>query len=336
MAETANNNIASEEIQADPKYGQLKPDLVNMLKSYEYDYFREDKPVPFCGLMLFPTRVRDYEAFSSCCGCLTLNKNEDPKGIALSHLDYLVHKMQIKENNEGAQWSYKLQKLFEIIFRIDNGIKCKKCGHVMRYDSQPFIEFKKQLNEYIRHPEQATAENAPRLLCPECQGTEFIEMIKITEDPATKKHSFVVDGHTITNKEFVQLRQIVLYQNYPDYVDDSWVDPEVKRDHDEKMRLEQEKNDLHASIEKKVICLSISTNYKLNDIWDMPIRKFTMALAAVDDLINYKIMKQATMSGFVSLPKGKTVEHWIYKPTKDMYGDSYKSTDEVRNTVSGL
>ncbi len=324
------------EVQADPKYGQLKPDLVSMLKSYDYDYFREDKPVPFCGLLIYPAQVREYEVFSSCCGCLTLNKNDDPKGIALSHLDYLIYKMQIRENGEGAQWSYRLQKLFEIIFHIDNGLKCKKCGHVIRYDDEVFVNFRSQLNEFVKNPKKATEGDVPKLVCPDCQGAEFIEMIKIVQDPTSKKYSFLVDGHAITNKEFTKLRQIVLYQNYPDYVDDSWVDPEVKRDHDEKMRLEQQKNDLHASIEKKVVCLSISTTYHIDDIWGMPIRKFTMALSTVDDLINYKIMKQATMSGFVSLPKGKNVEHWIYKPNKDMYGDSYKSTDEVKSSTSGM
>lgn len=328
--------INENEVQADPKYGQLKPELISMLKNYEYDYFREDKPVPFCGLQIYPAQVRDYEVFSSCCSCLTLNKNEDPKGIALSHLDYLIYKMQIEENDEGRQWSYKLQRLFEIIFRIDNGLKCKKCGHVIKYGDEVFINFRSQLNEFIKNPDKATAENAPQLVCPDCQGTEYIEMIKIVQDQKSKKYSLLVDGHSITNKDFTKLRQIVLYQNYPDYADDSWVDPEVKKDHDEKMRLEQQKNDLHASIEKKVVCLSISTNYNLNDIWGMPIRKFTMALSTVDDLINYKIIKQATMSGFVSMPKGKSVEHWIYKPNKDMYGDSYKSVDEVRSDASGL
>ena len=61
-----------------------------------------------------------------------------------------------------------------------------------------------------------------------------------------------------------------------------------------------------------------------------------MALNIVDDLINYKIMKTAAMSGFVSLPKGQTIEHWIYKEEKDMYGDSYKSKDELDSQVSSL
>lgn len=331
--------VEENEVVADPKYGQLKPDIVEMLRSYEYEYFREDKPVPFCGLYIHPAQVRDYEVFSNCCGCLTLNKNEDPKGITLSHLDYLIYKMQIKENNEGQVWSYKLQKLFEIIFHLRNGLKCKKCGHIIGYGDKEFLDFKDQLvvlAEVLKDPEKAEEATVPSLKCPKCQETDFLEMIKIIQDPVTKKNNLLVDGHVITNKDFVNLRQIVLYQNYPDYVDDSWVDPAIKRDHDERMRLEQKKNDLHASIEKKVICLSVSTNYSLNSIWDMPIRKFTMALSTVDDLINYKIMKQATLSGFVSMPKGKTVEHWIYKPNKDMYGDSYKSTDEIKNSASGL
>ncbi len=67
----------------------------------------------------------------------------------------------------------------------------------------------------------------------------------------------------------------------------------------------------------------------------MPIRKFTMALSTVDDLINYKIMRTAVSSGFVSLPDGKKIEHWIYKPIKDMYGE-YKSMDEATAEANNL
>lgn len=321
----------------DEKYGELPKDIVDKLKEYEFIYFREDQPVPFCGLQVYPATVRDFETFSSCTGCLTLNKNEDPRGIMMSHLDYLIAKTQIQnEENEGRMWSYRIQKLFEIIFHIKNGLKCKKCGHVIAYDSPEFQTFIKQIQELTEHPETASEETAPSLLCPECGGKDFMEMMKFVQDPKTKKYSLLIDGHLIKKDDFALLRQLVLYQNFPDYADDSWVDPEIKKDHDEKMRLQQQQNDVHASIEKKVICLSISTNYRLEDIWGMPIRKFTMALSTVDDLINYKIMKQAVMGGFVQLPKGKSIEHWIYKPNKDMYGDSYKSTDEVQQSASNL
>ena len=36
------------------------------------------------------------------------------------------------------------------------------------------------------------------------------------------------------------------------------------------------------------------------------------------------------MSGFVSWPKDHPIEHWIYKPDKDMFGDvHYKSLDSA-------
>lgn len=82
--------------------------------------------------------------------------------------------------------------------------------------------------------------------------------------------------------------------------------------------------------------MSLNSNYKYEEIFDMTLRKFTIALAMVDDIINYKIMKQASMSGLVSLPKGFKLEHWLYKENKDMYGDAYKDMDALKNDVRNL
>lgn len=316
----------------DKKYGALNKNLADRLRDYESRYFMEDKPVPFCGLHIYPIVVRDFEIFSVCVSCLTLNKNDDPKGVTMSHLDYLISKTQNKDGQKGVSWSFKIHKLFELIFHITNGLKCKNCGCVITYDSEEFTNFIQAAQLSLEDESSPT----PRLLCPHCGGEDFLEMIKIIQDPSTNKYSLLVDGHTITKQDFADLRQIVMFQNFADYFDDSWVDPLVKQDRDEKIKLEQQKNDVHASIEKKVVCLSISTHYKFAEIYDMPIRKFSMALDAVDDLINYKITKQGVTSGFVSLPKGKTIEHWIYKPNKDIYGDSYKSSEEIAESVSNL
>jgi len=317
------------EVEGFDKYKGLPQDIAEEIRGYETTYFKTDKPIPFCGLLIYPVTVEDYEIFSSCSTCLTLKKNEDPKGIVMSHLDYLISKTQ--DPQEGSLWSYKIQKLFEIIFHIKNGLKCKGCGQIIEYSSN---EFKK----FIHDIQEAQQNNTPiqTLQCPGCKGEDFLEMIKIFKDETTNKYSLLIDGHIITKQDFDRLRQIILFQNFPDYQDDSWVDPEVKKDYEERVRLEAQKNDTHATIEKKIVCLSIATNYKFEDIYRMSIRKFTMALATVDDLINYKITRQAMMSGFVSFPKDYKPEHWIYKPDKDMYGDGYKSTDQVHNDMSNL
>ena len=99
--------------------------------------------------------------------------------------------------------------------------------------------------------------------------------------------------------------------------------------------LQQNQGDLRATLEKKVVCLSVATSYPLEYIYGMTMRKFTMALGTADDLINYKIMKTATMSGFIKLEKGQTIEHWIYKKEKDEYG-YLQDVDDVKSRVNNL
>ena len=307
------------------KYKGLKPEIAEEIRGYETSFFREDKPIPFCGLQIYPATLHDYEAFSSCSSCLTLNKNEDPQGIRMSQLEYLISRTQLPED-EGKRWSYRIQKLLEIIFHIQNGIRCSQCGRCIPYISQEFSDFLEQ----VKKASQEDPEQAKLPQCPSCGCDKYDEMIKIIKDEKIKKFSLIVDGHEISKRDFDRLRNIVLFQNFPDYRDESWIDTDVKKDHDAKLELQQKMNNLSATLEKKVVCLSIATHYSFDEIFNMSIRKFTMALATVDDLINYKIMKTAAMSGFVKLEKGQTIEHWIYKENKDMYGD-YKDTDSVHS-----
>lgn len=321
----------------DDRFKGVDPKVAEEIQLYEIQYFREDKPVPFCGLNIYPATVREYEVFSNCASCLTLNKNEDPVGIRMSQLDYLLTKTQLP-GEEGVAWSFKIQKLFEIIFHIKNGLKCNNCGAVLGYDDEIFLNFITKLQE-LKQKEDLTdikEEDIPNLCCPKCGQHEFTEMIKIIQDEKTKKHSLVIDGHQINGSDYNRLRQIVLFQNYPDYRDDSWVDPGLKKDYEERMKLERQKNDVYASVEQKVTCLVISTHFNYEEVYNMSIRRFTSALSTVDDLINYKIMKTAVSSGFISLPEGKTIDHWIYKPQKDMYGDVYRSTEQTMSKVNNL
>ena len=201
--------MADTEIIADPKYGQLRKDIVDLLQKYEVEYFREDKPVPFNGLTIYPAQVRDFEVFSMCTGCLTLNKNETKEGIKMSHLDFLISKLQ-DQSPEGQLWSYKLQRLFEIIFHITNGIKCTKCGEIITYDSPIFIDFIKEFEKFTKETnlEEIDQEKVqpPQLKCPHCEGTDFQEMIKIIPDPSGKGSCLLVDGQQISKQDFNKLR----------------------------------------------------------------------------------------------------------------------------------
>lgn len=323
------------------KFYGLKPEIANEIKVYEAQYFREDKPIPFNNKwMVYPALMHDYETFANSSTCLTLNKNEDPKGIRMNHLEYLLSKTQLP-GEEGVMWLYKIQKLCEICLHVKTGVKCVDCGTVIEYSSDQFKQWVKELQNMQKEQLEKKTDDGkppqvPKLLCPNCGKDKYIETIKIIQDQETNKLKLMVDGQEVTKQDFERLRQIILYQNFPDYQDDSWVDPEIKKDYEERMRLERKQNDVHATLEEKIVCLAVATGFRFQDIYDMSIRKFTMSLQRVDDLINYKIMKQAVSSGFAQLPKGKNIEHWIYKPDRDMYGDAYKSTDDIKGELSKI
>ena len=245
------------------KYKGLKPEIASEIEGYETAYFREDKPIPFVGhLQIYPATMRNYELFSMCTSCLTLNKNEVKEGLRMSNLEFLWYKMQ-QPTEEGKILSYKLQRLLEIIFHIKNGIKCKQCGRVIDYRSVELMQYVKDVAEASEK-----GEPNPQLTCKECGGTEWIDMIKFGLDPDKKKKPVLfVDGQMIKAKDFDRLRQIVLFQNYPDYRDDSWVDPAIKKDYQEKLRIQSIKSgSASATVEEKMVAITINTNYKLEEL----------------------------------------------------------------------
>lgn len=314
------------------KYKGINPNIAKELMAYETTYFRMDEPVPFCGMAIRPATVKDYEIFLDAINCLTFDKNTTLEGLKMSNLDYLL---KMISGEEGPLWSYRLTNLIRICFGVQSGYRCAECGKVYAFGSEEAAAIAKKAEEEAKrfvaeNPQALSGEEGLKALreaaSPKCQEDggilEPTISVKKGEDG---KSQLVVDGHIISANDFNRFRQIVLFQNLPDYRDESWIDPALKKDRQMKLEMERKQNDLHATVEKKVIALHISTNNKIEDIWKMPIRKFSMALSTVDALINYQITKLAYMTGLVTPPKGKSLEHWIYTYDKDMYGDDYKT-----------
>ena len=298
------------------KYQGLEPYIAKEIAFYEDKYFCYDEPVPFCGLLLYPVTLRNYNEFFSVIDCLTLDKNKTPEGIKYNHLDYML--LQTVQKEDGVIWSYKFSRLIELIFHIQNGIKCKDCGNVISYES------------YFKKIEENKDQKDFKLVCNKCSGQNLYELIKFESVNQTTKKKMIIDQHEITSKDYEKLRKIVLFQNLPDYRDDSKVDARLKEDYEEKMRL-QSKNQGKATLEKKIIAVATKTSYKIAELYDMTIRKFSMLLYTLDDVMNYEARKLGMMTGMVSFKEEQ--EHWIYKKEKDMYGDSYVSPEEIKDEL---
>lgn len=282
----------------------LSKALTDELRTLEERYFAFDRPVNFKGrLKLYPVNIEFYNEFLVCSSCCTLNKNDSAEGLTMTHLDYLVSKME--DEKEGPMWSYYFSRLMEMVFHIQNGVQCIDCKRVM-----PFREFAARIKE-----------GEGQCSCPECKGSNFVEVIKYVTNSKTNRKELIIDGVTITSKDFDRLRQIILYQNLPDYKDDSWVNPEVRADYRQKQELlGKEQGTLTATLEKKIVCVASQTSYKIAELYELSIRKFIMLLTAVDDAMTYQASRIGLMTGLVS--SKKPLEHWIYKHEGSLYGEA--------------
>lgn len=288
----------------------LSENIVNELQYLNAKYFQFDEPIPFKqGLTLYPINVKDYEDFLSVSCCLTLNRFEDMRGIGTSNLGYLLIKMSDEKNKEDSErYSRSFIRLCELMFHIKYGVYCKKCGKI--YDYYDFLL--KATNKDF-HCECHTDTN---------EDDEFDVNIKYKMNEQTKRRELLINDISINDEEFDRLREIVMYQNLPDYKDDSWVDPVLREDQREKERLIAQKNKIgNATLERKIVCVCAKSNYKIEEVYKLTMRKFIMLLSVIDDAMTYETTRMGLMTGLVS--SKEPIEHWVYKrDDQDLYDNA--------------
>lgn len=307
--------------------GQMSAAEKKILEEVEYlndRYFVFDEPVPFCGFFLYPVGLRHYNEFMTSNSCLLLNKNDDPAGVRLSNLDYLLSK--IGDQKEGVLWSMRLSKIIELCCHVRPGMKCSKCGKYIPYD-QFFTE------ERIAVYQNGTDEECRSFFNCDCGDGQFVASLDQKKDEKTGKSILVIDGHEVDINNFNKFRKFILYQNLPDYEDDSYVDKEIRDDFALKAEM-QARHSGRASLEQKIICVCAKSPYKIEEIYDMSIRKFTMLISTINDAMEYQITRTGLMSGMVSLKDGKEIDHWIYKKKKSLY-DSAVDAQDFTSKING-
>ena len=235
----------------------------------------------------------------------------------------LISEEEKKAKEEQARISQYFIRICELVFHVKYGIRCAKCGKV--YDYQEFL-IKALDKEHPFHCECYKGE--------EGEEEDFDINIKYRMNPETKKYEILINGITITSEDFDRLRQIVMYQNLPDFKDDTWVDPDMRADQAEKQRLLAKKNNAGtATLERKIVCVSAKSCYKIEDIYKLTMRKFLILLSAIDDAMNYECTRIGLMTGMVSMKE--PVEHWIYKKeSDDLYGGEAVSLDDIQENIS--
>lgn len=144
------------------------------------------------------------------------------------------------------------------------------------------------------------------------------------------KAVFVIDGETFSANDFEEIKKIICEYNSIELPDET-IQKEI-RDSMEKAR-DLRNNTKMASLEDQIVCVLISTNLRLETIYDLPIRKFIKILERADAKLHYEIYLSASMSGMVEFKDKSFIKHWmsdLTKPKLDLV-----PFDEIKDTVEG-
>ena len=134
------------------------------------------------------------------------------------------------------------------------------------------------------------------------------EDIKIYYGRDEKNKNFIqINDIKINKNDFNELKDIIIYQNIPDYSNE-YINPDLKKDLEEKERLEN-KNKKSVSIEKQIASIVISSSLTFEDVLNLTIRKFYIILEMIDKKLHYEIYKTASMSGMVEFKE--EIRHYL-------------------------
>lgn len=148
------------------------------------------------------------------------------------------------------------------------------------------------------------------------------------------KAFFEVEGIKYNASDFDEVAKIIMEQNSIkpiDYTVQKEIRDELEKAKKYRERINQNKM---CSLEEQMICVLISTPLKLEDIYELTIRKFEKILSRVDAKLHYQIYKQASMSGFVEFKNKDAIAHWMSDlESKDPYKEEKMSLEEMQGKI---
>ena len=146
---------------------------------------------------------------------------------------------------------------------------------------------------------------------------------------------FLVDDERYDSKDFEEIKKIICEQNLVDIPNEK-IQKEI-RDKIEEARKLREKisgGNKMGSLEDLVIAVVISTSLKIEDIYNLSIRKFNKILQRLDHTMHYKIYLTASMSGMVKFKDENFIKHWLANLEKDELEGVTVGLEEIKGQLS--
>lgn len=168
---------------------------------------------------------------------------------------------------------------------------------------------------------------------------QLLKMCLKLEDDSIKfytkqdKAFFSVGKQEYDSGDFDNISKIICEQNCVDTIDEN-IQKELRDAMDEaKEHRRKMQNAKMCSFEDQLICIMISTPMKLEDVYNLTIRKFSKIIKRIDHKLHYQIYKTASLSGFVTF---KTeIKDWMADlENTDKYADVKVDEKEIKDKIN--
>ena len=278
------------------------------IKEYVDKYVALQKPVPLYNLQIKPVLVRDFFQFNNAKDILQIEKNKIPNIdiIQMTYLRFLL--MIILENEE-----FKEDLL--TILTLSLGVKYDATKRNPSYSP----------NEILT---QQTRKNEVELWI---NGWDI--KFRLNDEEVTlclyEKDNLI----EISDAQFDDIRKVILFQNVYRY-DDTEMSDDFRRVVEEYYRLKN-KDVVLPTLEDKLMAVCISSPYKIEELYNMPLRLFDALLECSIDKLEYQVNKLIVNLAQCKV-EGLNLSHWVYKTKKDKYSEIFTDAQDLVKKVTSI
>lgn len=278
------------------------------IKEYIEKYVTFGQPVKYCGLEIKPILVKDFYQFVDAKNVLTVDKNKIPDVdiIQMTYLRFLI--LMIMENED-------MREDFLTILALTLGLKYEAKKRDTAFQPNEILTQQTRKDEYY------------------CCVNGWDVAFRINQDNTWLE---LYDGDNmieITDSQFDELKDIILFQNIYDY-DDMEMSDDFRRVVEEYYALKN-KDVILPTLEDRLMAVVVSSGYILEQLYNMPLRLFDALFEYSVNKLEYQINKliinlaQAEVKGF-------TLSHWVYKTKKDKYSEVFTNAQDLVNKFNSL
>ena len=278
------------------------------IKEYVDKYVTLQKPVSLYNLQVKPILVRDFFQFNNAKDVLDIEKNKIPD-INIIQMTYLRFLLTIIIEQDG------FKEDFLTILALSLGVK---------YDAtkrNPSFEPNEILTQQTRKGESEVWING------------WDVRFRLSDDRVILCLYDDEDLVEIDDAQFDDLRKVILLQNIYKY-DDTEMSDDFRRVVEEYYRLKN-KDIVLPTLEDRLMAVCVSSAYKLEELYAMPLRLFDALLEYSIDKLEYQVNKL-----IVNLAQGKVeglhLSHWVYKTKKDKYSEIFTDAQDLVKKVTSI